>query len=120
MMEENNEIKLSELEEVLETEKSEIEASIRRKIKHVTFARALVWFYYLCKRDDFVYPREIAKKIKTITTPRAWQILAELEKLGFARRVERGGEKVFVINNNSNIEKWVREAVETIKKFKEE
>ena len=106
---------LEKFVEKMNTSKEEIELSMKRKIRHLTFAKALVYFYYLDKKDGFVYPSEIARKLKTITTARAWQILGELEKLGFAKRVERGGDKVFVVKNRGELEKWVEEAMETIK-----
>jgi len=114
-------MKFDEIKKIVDemnTSKEEIELSIKRKIKHLTFAKALIYFYYLAKRDGFVYPREIAKKLKTITTPRAWQILNELEKLGLAKRVEMGGDKVFVLKNEKEVEKWVEEAIGTVKEYK--
>ena len=113
-------MKWEEFEEFVEnmnTNKEEIEASIRRKIRHINFAKALIYFYYFAKKDGFVYPRDISKKIKSITTPRAWQILGELEKLGLARRSLMGGERVFVLTDEKEVEKWVDEAVETVRKY---
>jgi len=111
---------LKELEKFVEkmnTSKEEIEACMRRRIRHINFAKALIYFFYLAKRDGFVYPREIAKRIKSISTPRAWQIMNELEKLGFARRTERGGEKVYILSSEKELEKWVEEAMETVRRY---
>ncbi|HDH91459.1 MAG TPA: hypothetical protein ENF38_00735 [Candidatus Aenigmarchaeota archaeon] len=110
---------LEEFLEKLEPSKEEIEASIRRRIKHITFAKAVLYVYYLCKRDGFVYPREVAKKLRTISTARAWQILNEMTKLNLVKKVFRGGEKVFVLSDNNPIEKWLEEAKKTIREFGE-
>lgn len=103
--------------EGMDANKEEVEASLRRKIRHINFAKAVIYFYYFAKKDGFVYPRDIAKKIKSITTPRAWQILGELEKLGLARRVLRAGERVFVMRNEEEVKRWVDEAIKTVKEY---
>ena len=111
-------VEIDKIIKEIEITKDEMEEAIRRRIRHITFAKALLFFYYMCKKDDYVFPRELAKKLKTITTPRAWQILNEFEKLGLAKREVVGGETVFTLGKNNPMDKWVEEAYKTIKKLK--
>jgi hypothetical protein len=112
-----NEKEIEKLFRLVEPNDDDIAQGIEKRIRHRTFARALICAYVIGKRDGFIYPKDLAKVLKNISTPRAWQILNEMERFELVKRTERGGDTVFILNLN-NIEKWVEKAKEVLLKRK--
>lgn len=55
---------------------------IERRIKHINFAKTIIWLVAQSKNNEFIYASELAKFFK-LTQTRAYVILKDLANAGF-------------------------------------
>jgi Fe2+ or Zn2+ uptake regulation protein len=104
-----------ELLKLIEPTKEDLEERIKRRLKHRTFARVLIYIYIKEKKGEHIYPNDLAETLKSISNPRAWQILNEMEKLGIVKKIKVGGLIAFKLISLNSIEEWVEKAKETLR-----
>lgn len=102
-----------DLEDIRPTVKERMD----RKVKHITFARTVLYLLVQFDKDGMVYATELSRYL-FVPPSRAYSLLKELEGLGFVKRVDKTSnfvEWIPILNDKEiKLREWELKAKKTL------